>query len=126
MWRKFIFICPLSAATSVTRATIGELHSIPESMQLFEQLLDETVAVGVASGIPLTSDHREHVVKQVSNSPKGGTTSMQRDIRDGKPSELETQAGAVLRLGEQHSVPTPAMSLVYRALLPQEIASRSG
>lgn len=124
MWRKFIFICPLSAATSVTRATIGELHSIPESMQLFEQLLDETVAVGVASGIPLTGDHRDHVVKQVSNSPKGGTTSMQRDIRDGKPSELETQAGAVLRLGEQYSVPTPAMSLVYRALLPQEIASR--
>lgn len=123
MWRKFIFICPLSAATSVTRATIGELHAIPESMQLFEQLLDETVAVGVASGIPLTNEHRDHVVKQVRNSPEGGTTSMQRDIRDGKPSELETQAGAVLRLGEQHSVPTPAMSLIYKALLPQEIAS---
>ncbi len=124
MWRKFIFICPLSAATSVTRATIGELRSIPESMQLFEQLLDETVAVGMASNVPLTPEHRDFVVKQVFKSPQDGTTSMQRDIRNGKPSELETQVGAVIELGREHGVPTPALSFARNALMPQEIASR--
>ena len=32
---------------------------------------------------------------------------MQRDIIEGRPSELESQGGAVLRLGADAGVPTP-------------------
>lgn len=124
MWRKYLFICPLSAATSVARVTIGELRSTPESMQLLEQLVDETLAVGVASGIPFTHEHRDSVITQVAKSPVDGTTSMQRDIRDGKPSELETQLGTVIALGQKHSVETPALSFAYSALKPQELIHR--
>lgn len=124
MWRKYLFICPLSAATSVSRVTIGEVRSTPESMHLLEQLVDETLAVGVAAGIPLTNEHRDSVITQVSKSPVDGTTSMQRDIRDGKPSELETQLGPVIALGKKHSVETPALSFAYSALKPQELLHR--
>jgi len=49
---------------------------------------------------------------------------MQRDIADGKPSELEAIIGAVVRFGEASGVSTPAMRFVYASLLPQEQRAR--
>ncbi|MBT8352569.1 MAG: 2-dehydropantoate 2-reductase, partial [Deltaproteobacteria bacterium] len=45
--------------------------------------------------------------------PFGGTASMQRDIMDGKPSELESQAGAVVRLGQEIRINTTVSSFIY-------------
>jgi 2-dehydropantoate 2-reductase len=50
---------------------------------------------------------------------------MQRDIADGKPSELEAIIGAVVRFGKAGGVPTPAMRYVYASLLPQEQRARA-
>ena len=43
---------------------------------------------------------------------------------EGKPSELEAQNGAVLRMGKEMGVPTPMNSFVYHSLLIQELKSR--
>jgi 2-dehydropantoate 2-reductase len=51
---------------------------------------------------------------------------MQRDLADGRPSELEAIIGAVVRFGDQAGVPTPAMDYVYASLLPQENRARHG
>ncbi|MCX7670117.1 MAG: hypothetical protein N2439_08595, partial [Anaerolineae bacterium] len=48
------------------------------------------------------------------------TASMQRDVMDGKPSELESLIGVMVRFGEEFGVPTPAFRFFYAALLPQE------
>jgi hypothetical protein len=40
-------------------------------------------------------------------SPTGSTTSLQRDIANGKPSELEYWNGAVVRLGREAQALTP-------------------
>ncbi|MGN6391509.1 MAG: ketopantoate reductase family protein, partial [Gemmatimonadales bacterium] len=56
--------------------------------------------------------------------PPEGTTSMQRDIIAGRPSELEAQNGAVARLGRDKGIRTPVHDLVYRCLLPQERTAR--
>ena len=60
----------------------------------------------------------------VDTLPATGTASMQRDIADGKPSELEAIIGAAVRFGEQAGVPTPALRYVYASLLPQEKRAR--
>ena len=49
---------------------------------------------------------------------------MQRDIMDGKPSELETQNGAVVRLGKEVKVETPVNTFIYNSLLPMESLAR--
>jgi 2-dehydropantoate 2-reductase len=56
--------------------------------------------------------------------PPGGTTSMQRDIAEGRPSELEAWSGAVVRLGEREGVATPTHRLVHHALIPWERRAR--
>ncbi len=123
LWRKFLFICPLSAVTSVARATIGEVRSTVETSTLLHQCIDEVIEVGNALNIELSFEHRNEVLKQIDNAPAHGTTSMQRDIVGGRHSELETQLGAVIRLGKSCNLTTPALSFIYAALLPQESAS---
>jgi 2-dehydropantoate 2-reductase len=49
---------------------------------------------------------------------------MQRDIMEGRPSELAAQNGAVARLGEEVGVATPAHSFIYSSLLPAELRAR--
>jgi 2-dehydropantoate 2-reductase len=57
--------------------------------------------------------------------PAGGTASMQRDIMEGRPSELEAQNGAVVRLGAESGVETPVNSFIYHSLLAQQAAARA-
>jgi len=46
------------------------------------------------------------------------------DIMDGKPSELESQSGAVVRLGKEMGVDTPINTFIYDSLLPMEMRAR--
>ena len=63
-------------------------------------------------------------MKFLEASPVNGTTSLQRDIADGKMTELEYWSGAVVRLGREVSVPTPTHEFIYDSLLPQELRAR--
>lgn len=49
---------------------------------------------------------------------------MQRDIIQGRPSELEAQVGAVVRLGERRGIGVPLHRLMFAALLPLERRAR--
>lgn len=60
----------------------------------------------------------------VEGLPPGGTASMQRDIMAGRPSELESQSGAVVRLGREVGVETPLHAFIYHSLLPLELKAR--
>jgi 2-dehydropantoate 2-reductase len=53
------------------------------------------------------------------------TSSMQRDVMQGKPSELDAQLGAVVRLAKESGVAVPVTSMIYHALLPQERLARA-
>ena len=56
--------------------------------------------------------------------PPGGTTSLQRDIADGKPSELDAWNRAVVRLGREAGVDTPLHEFISHSLLPLELRAR--
>jgi 2-dehydropantoate 2-reductase len=49
---------------------------------------------------------------------------MQRDVVAGRPSELEEQTGALVRLASGAAVSVPAHELLLAILLPQELAAR--
>ena len=60
----------------------------------------------------------------IDSVPAEGTASMQRDIMDGKPSELNEQCGAVVKYGEKKGVHTPVNRFIYHSLLPLEYKAR--
>ena len=53
------------------------------------------------------------------------TASMQRDIQAGRPSELQDQVGAIVRMARERRVEVPANEFLLAALLPQELKART-
>lgn len=85
----------------------------------------ETQAVARARGIALARDSVPQGMALLDSLAPEGTTSLQRDIVAGKPSELEAWNGAVVRLGGESGVPTPLHGFLYASLVPLERRARN-
>ncbi len=120
IWKKFIFISTASAIGAVTRATFGQFRTIERTRRLIKAMLQEMVEVGECAGVALSHEHVESTLLFIDNMPEDATTSMQRDIMAGRPSELHNLIGAVVKLGEQLQVSTPSCAAVYASLIPME------
>ena len=124
MWSKFLFIAPMSAIGALTRVPIGAWRSAPEARNLAIRALHEMVAVATARGIKLDDDAVEKTLARYDGMAPDSTSSLQRDIMEGKPSELEAQAGAIVRMGREAGVTTPVCEVLYSLLVPQERRAR--
>jgi 2-dehydropantoate 2-reductase len=124
MWEKFAFIAPFSGVGAIARAPAGILRSVPQTRQLIEKAVQEVIAVAQARGIPLPDETFDKTMALVDSLPADGTASMQRDIMNGRPSELALQNGAVLRLGQEVGIETPVHSFIYHSLWPLELRAR--
>ncbi len=124
LWQKFVFIAAFSGVGGVTRSPAGAIRSVPETRRLLRECMRETQAVALARGVPLASDTFEKTLKFFDTLPEDATCSMQRDVAEGRPSELENQNGAIVRLGREVGVPVPVNEFLYAALLPQEKLAR--
>ena len=124
MWAKLTFIAPFSAVGAVTRAPAGVIRRLPETRHLLEAAMREVVAVAQGLGVALPAEAANRALAFTDGLEPHVTASMQRDIMEGRPSELEAQTGAVVRLGRKTGVPTPVNDFLYAALLPQERKAR--
>jgi 2-dehydropantoate 2-reductase len=124
LWEKFLFITSLSGIGAITRAPAGVLRSIPETRKMLEQTMQEIFAVAQAHEISLPENTIQKTIAFVDTLPPSATTSTQRDIIEGKPSELKSLNGAVVRLGLEVGVSTPLNLLIYNSLLPLELLAR--
>ncbi len=125
MWSKFLFIAALGGVGALTRSPIGVLRSEPRSRELLRQAMEEIRAVAAGLEIALPADVVERTLTYIDTLPVDGTASMQRDIMEGRPSELEAQVGAVVRLGAKLGIAVPAHRLMYESLLPLERKARA-
>lgn len=125
IWEKFLFICPVSGVGALTGKPIGELREAPAARAMLEAAMREIVAVAAGHGVVLRPDIVERTLRFLDGLPPEGTASMQRDLLEGRPSELESQNGAVVRLGRQAGTPTPVNLEIYQRLLPREERHRS-
>lgn len=124
LWDKFLMVTSFGGVGSVTRAPIGVTRAIPETRQLLERCLQETLSVAKARNVPMSDTAVADTMKFYDALPTNGTTSLQRDIADGKQSELNYWNGAVVRLGREVAVPTPTNQFIYDCLLPSELRAR--
>ncbi len=124
MWSKFLLIAPWSGVGAATRAPIGVTRRIAQTRALIEQSMREVSDVAAARGVNLPPSAIATAMDFIDRLPEGGTASMQRDIVEGRPSELDAQNGAVVRLGKAAGVDTPVNAILYASLLPQERKAR--
>jgi 2-dehydropantoate 2-reductase len=126
LWEKFLLVTSLSGMGAVTRAPIGEIRDYAPTWNMLQAVMREIVQVALGHGVNLPDDVMERILQFVGTFPHEATTSMQRDVMNGLPSELEAQTGAVVRLGRAVSVPTPLNETIYNSLILQERRARAG
>ena len=119
LWLKLVVITGLGGVTAYARGTIGAVLADPGLEQLLRDVLAESDAVARALGIAIPEGladtvrvYAEHQLDQDFSS------SMARDVERGKPLEIESLNGAVVKYGREAGVPTPANQRVVDDLLP--------
>ncbi len=124
MWQKFLLISPWSGIGALSLAPIGVLLKLPETRQLLLDSMQEIYQLGLAQGVNLAEDCIQKTIAVLESLPERSTTSMQQDMAKGKPSELDEQSGAIVRLGKALDIDTPVNRFILDCLRPQELQAR--
>jgi len=124
MWQKFMLITPWSGLGAVSRAPIGVLLDQPETRDLLTEATEEVFKLGLAREINLPADSVNKTLATLGDIPPHSTTSMQRDLVAGRPSELDVQNGAVVRLAYELDLDTPLNRFILYSLRSLELRAR--
>lgn len=118
LWGKLARLSAIALTTSAYDLPLGEVRADPEREAVLSAALREAVAVGRAAGAVLDADK---VLAEVALVHPSLTSSMQRDIRAGRESELDAIGGAVLRAAALYGLAVPTVAgLVERVLARAE------
>jgi 2-dehydropantoate 2-reductase len=121
MWTKYLFIAAYGAVSSVVRLPAGRIRSTRETMEILRKAMNEIAEVAQARSVTLESGVVNKALAFFDSFPPGATSSMQRDVQEGRMFELEALTGALVRYGTEVDVPTPVNDFLYAALKPHEM-----
>ena len=118
LWTKFLFIATMAGTTSLAREYINDLLPRPEWRKIIVGCMEEIERAGRASGVDLAQGIVPDTLRYIEEGGAAMRSSMHADLMAGRPMELETLNGAVVRAGEAAGVPTPINDVIYAALKP--------
>ena len=101
MWSKAVFLAPIALATTAFDQPVGGVMSNPDSKAQWELCVREACAVATAEGAKVDANA---VFAGMSKMPYGMRSSMQKDVDQGNPPELDAIAGPILRGGSRHGI----------------------
>jgi 2-dehydropantoate 2-reductase len=110
IWLKLVGNVAFNPVTALTRATLGELGTVPEMVDLLREIFAECAAVADRLGVqfPISLDRRLEAGLAVGDHK----TSMLQDLEAGKPLELDCMTGAIVELAEWTGIAVPHIRTV--------------
>jgi len=124
IWKKLLFLAPASAIGAASRVPLGLARETPQVRALLRGGMEEVHRLSAAKGVPLAEGLVDATLAFLDGLPAESTASMQRDLVEGRPSELEAIVGAVVRLSQEAGLAAPIHTMLYSVLLPQEGLAR--
>ncbi len=124
IWMKFTFIAAQGGMTSVTRSSIGLIRQVPATWEMYVDAVREIHQVALARGVNLDADAVEKTLAFVQGLAPDIKSSMLADVKQGRPLEIETFSGTVVRLGRELGVPTPVHRAIYAILKLEDERNR--
>lgn len=114
VWLKFAFVEPFGVLGAMTQKPIGFLRK--ELRCSLGAAISEVLNLATARGVDVPDASLDQIMKFLDAQPKDSTSSLQRDLLAGVPSEFEGQPGAVVRLAGESGVAVPIHDLAYETL----------
>ena len=113
LWEKLVRLNALALMTTRYKKPIGEIRDNEDMRKELLQLVDEAVAVAAKEGAVI--DARD-VVAHLDRLEPSQYSSLKRDIDQGKQSELDAIAGAIVRAGMRHGISCPMIAAFISAI----------
>jgi len=115
MWEKWVFLAALGAATTLMRASIGDINAAPGGPAFTARIAEEAGAVATAAGHPPRAGAVAFLRAGVSSTART-TSSLYRDLARGGPVEADAIVGDFVTQAERNGVAVPLLSAAYAAL----------
>ena len=110
--QKFSFVSPMAAVGAGYHITARDMQTGGAFADIYIRLVQEIKALSDAMDVSLPTDIAEINLKIMNGLAPDATASMQRDIQDGKPSEVDGLVYEVVRMGEAYGVPVPTYAMI--------------
>jgi len=114
LWRK-LCLNSAGAVSAVLLKGAGISHHDGVA-ELMRSIVRECIAVGRAEGATLADSIPDEIVAGARRAPKTTENSMVADRRVGRPMEIDTRNGVIVRLGRKHGIPAPMNALMVALL----------
>ena len=113
IWKKVIANCVFNSICPLMEVDNGIFHRDETARSLATEVIDECVNLARAVGITLNAEEVLQTVLRISKSSDGQLISTLQDIRNNRPTEIDSLNFAVANLASKHNL----SYLVTRTLL---------
>ena len=107
LWEKMIINCTYNAISALTRAKYHELGRNPWTRQVMTKTIEESVVVARAADVQLPDVNMIEAGLQIAETMANATSSMAQDLARGKPTEIDSLNGYLVRRGTELGIATP-------------------
>ncbi len=104
LWTKLIMNCAYNAISAVSRARYGSIASFPWTRVVVKQVIEETVAVATKAGVRLAEIDLVEAGYKLAEAMPQALSSTAQDIARGRPTEIDSLNGYVVRRGSELGV----------------------
>ena len=126
-WTKMVMNCAGNAVTAIAQTSFAHAARNLDTREVMRMVIDECVAVGRAAGVGLPDvDWTEKGLKNAETLGEA-TSSTAQDIARGKPTEIDSLNGYIVRRGTELGIPTPVNMTLFALikLIEESLAKRS-
>jgi 2-dehydropantoate 2-reductase len=116
LWEKMSLMCGMAGLTTLHQRPMGEILGDRELRADFEAIVSECETVARAKGVPLSKGFAAARMGYADRIDPAAMSSMSRDFARGRPIELETFSGAIVRMGAELGIEVPGNRAVYEAI----------
>ncbi len=116
--QKFSYVSPAAACGQYYDAMAGDMQKPGEIRDTFAALIGEVDRLADAMGIHFEGDIVKTNLDILDSLTPEASTSMQRDVKKGKESEMDGLIFEVVRMAKKYGVELPMYEKIAKALKP--------
>jgi 2-dehydropantoate 2-reductase len=112
LWTKMVINCAYNSLSALTRAPYGRMVQSEPVRDFGVRAIAETVAVARAEGVSLSEQAMVGAALRLTEKMMRATSSMAQDIARGRPTEIDSLNGYVVRRGATLGIATPVSEIL--------------
>ncbi|MBL52226.1 MAG: hypothetical protein CMG57_09755 [Candidatus Marinimicrobia bacterium] len=113
VWEKLVKLNALACTTVASMKSLGSIRLDKFWKKKLKEIIKEGASVAKADGANIIENN---IIQDIQQLPAELSTSLQRDIQKGVPSEFDSIIGAVIRKGEYHNIECKIMKDLYHKI----------